>query len=401
VGQQEPAIENRGFGRYLRRVRENRKLSLDAVEEMSLGFPGRITKSHLSRIENGQAIPTFPRMFALSRIYGVPISSLAERFEIDLRRSMLSLELGDRSYADLTQELSSLKMSGRYSEALTLCDAVLEEDPAPDRIDRCQHNQLTLERINCLVHLSRYAAAKDECEDILSNADLEPRQRIVALECFAMCCYRLSKFTFAMMALERAQDELVQATDIADAIKLRAYLSILKGNLFAVTGRFQDAVVAFSRAMKEFEAALVPFEGCRARINLAYALIELGKFSQARRSLKNALQEAERQGYDRQIALALSHLALLAYREEAFDNAEALCLRSNSVARPREFISVVFRNCYYLWKIALGREDATGAKIYERSLRHYLNRVEEFLPEAAAYRAHLTGNDVSTAGGEK
>jgi tetratricopeptide (TPR) repeat protein len=314
---------------------------------------------------------------------------------------MLSLELGDRSYDDLTQELSSFKTSGRYTEALTLCDAVLEEDSAPNRLDRSQLNQLTLERINCLVHLARYAAAKDECEDILSNDELKPRQRIVALECFAMCCYRMSKFTFAMMALERAQDELTQAAEIDDAIKIRADLSTLKGNLFAVTGRFQDAVIEFSRAMKEFNAASVPFEACRARINLAYALIELGKFAQARRSLKNALHEAETQGYDRQIALALSHLALLAHREKDFDNAEALCLRSNSVARPREFISVVFRNCYYLWKISLGREDLAGAKIYERSLRHYLNRVEEFLPEAVAFRAYLAENANSTAGGEK
>ena len=51
---QEPN-EVRRFGTYLRRLRESRKLSLDAVEELAAGYPERITKSHLSRIENGQA----------------------------------------------------------------------------------------------------------------------------------------------------------------------------------------------------------------------------------------------------------------------------------------------------------------------------------------------------------
>ena len=88
VGQQRPEIEHKRFGTYLRKVREERKMSLDAVEEMSVGLPERVTKSHLSRIENGQAIPTFPRMFTLSRIYGIPVSHLAERFEIALRQGM-------------------------------------------------------------------------------------------------------------------------------------------------------------------------------------------------------------------------------------------------------------------------------------------------------------------------
>jgi len=75
VAEHDPLTESRRFGRYLRRIREERKLSLDSVEEMTLSYPERITKSHLSRIENGQAVPTFPRMFALSQIYGVCLLS--------------------------------------------------------------------------------------------------------------------------------------------------------------------------------------------------------------------------------------------------------------------------------------------------------------------------------------
>ena len=83
---QEPAIVTKRFGMYLRRIRSERRLSLAAVEKMSHGFPGRVTKSHLSRLENGQATPSFARMYTLSMIYEIPVSSLADRFELCLTK---------------------------------------------------------------------------------------------------------------------------------------------------------------------------------------------------------------------------------------------------------------------------------------------------------------------------
>ena len=79
--------------------------------------------------------------------------------------------------------------------------------------------------------------------------------------------------------------------------------------------------------------------------------------------------------------------------EDDLDSAEAFCLRSNGIARPREYVSVVFRNCYYLWRISRARNDTAGIRTNERSLRTYLTRVEDFLPEAQAYRDHLSRGD--------
>ncbi len=80
-GLPEPAIDNRRFGKYLRRIREERSLSLAAVEKMSHGLPERVTKSHLSRLENGLATASFAQMYTLSMIYGIPVSFLVDRFE--------------------------------------------------------------------------------------------------------------------------------------------------------------------------------------------------------------------------------------------------------------------------------------------------------------------------------
>ncbi len=78
-------LDAKRLGEYLREIRVERGMSLDAVEEMSLGLHKRVTKSHLSRMENGQAVPSIPCMFALSQIYRVPLSSMTEQFELCLK----------------------------------------------------------------------------------------------------------------------------------------------------------------------------------------------------------------------------------------------------------------------------------------------------------------------------
>ena len=309
VGQQETVRDHRKFGSYLRKVREERKLSLDAVEEMSVGFPGRVTKSHLSRIENGQAVPTFPRMFALSQIYGVPISSLAERFEIDLRRAMLPPDVSSKSVEQLLAETTAMVECGRYAEALTLCEVLLDGQRELEDFGDRRVISIQIERVNCLIHLARYVSAKDECEDLLSDTSLESDARVRLLQLFAMCCYRLGKFTFALMAIEKAETEL---SDLQTADELAAYLMTLKANLFGVTGRPDQAVDAYQDAIRRFETLSNPFEACIASVNLASALIETSDLARATSQLRKAIPQAQAHGYDRQLALALSNMALIA-----------------------------------------------------------------------------------------
>ncbi len=388
MGQQDPVVENKRFGLYLRRIREERRLSLDAVEEMSGGFPERLSKSHLSRIENGHAVPTFPRIFALSQIYGIPITSLAERFEIDLTREMLPPEIASRPRKEILEHAQRLRMEGRYAEELVLYDAILDRYAEPGEEDRAQLAQISLQRINCLVHLARYAAAKDECEDILGMPALSPEHRVDALHCFAICCYRLSKFTFALMALETAEQELKRRNATGRQI---AYLAALRGTLLDITGDKKKSIEYLKKAIEHFEELQIPLEACRAELNLASTLIAVGERKEARRLLEKARAHAQAQGYERLLALAISTLALLAFEENDLEAAEACCLRSNAIARPREYVSVIFRNCYYLWRIAKARGDQAGVSTNERTLRSYLSRVEEFLPEAQDYRARVTG----------
>ena len=386
---QQTRAEGSRFGRYLRRIREERRLSLDAVEEMSLGLPERVTKSHLSRIENGQAVPTFPRMFTLSQIYGVPVTSLAERFELCLRAQMLPPAAATRSFEDVSQDARKLCMSGQHAEALLLYESLL------DRIAELQPMEarrwtidLRLNSINCLKKLSRLATAKEECEKLLTLTDLNPTQEVLALQYFAMCCHRLGKYTVALMAIEKAEEKV---STLPDPRANAAMIAMLKGNLHSSAGRYDEAAAGFRTARTIYQQLSDPFESCRAQINLGAALIELGKTSEASRLLNEALNAAEHGSYDLLRTLCLSHLALIAYRRGDIETAEAYCLRSNLLARPREYVSILFRNCFYLWRIAQARGDDPAARANERTLRTYLNRVEPDVAEAAEFRATLGG----------
>jgi transcriptional regulator with XRE-family HTH domain len=75
---------DKAFGRYLRTLRERRRLTLDDVSSLSHTFPESISKGYLSRCENGHQKPAFSKVIALSRIYEVPADVLVERMELDL-----------------------------------------------------------------------------------------------------------------------------------------------------------------------------------------------------------------------------------------------------------------------------------------------------------------------------
>lgn len=388
--ERDPSAENRRFGRYLRSIREHRKLSLDAVEEMSLGYPERVTKSHLSRIENGQAVPTFPRMFALSRIYGVPIASVAEKFETDLERDMRPADLAGKSIDEILLETERHGVAGRYREALALILAALER-PGQDG-NGAKENEaivdLRLHEINCLVHLQRYESAKVECEKLLNRADLGDRQRLWALLSFVTSSYRLQRFTVARMALERVDRELSEH-DHPD--RARAVAETIRGPALIALGQTEEAAAAFGRALKMFGTLGDSFQACKAQVNLAQALIDLDEIKRARAHLREVMLVAETAGYDKLKALALSHLVVVHYRAGELDAAEACALRANAIARPRDYISIVFRNCYYLREIAAGRGDDAAVRSNERTLKAYLSRVDAEMPELLRYRARLAG----------
>ena len=389
MGDSESTVENRQFGRYLRGVREERKLSLDTVEEMTAGFPDRVTKSHLSRIENGSAVPSFSKMFALSQVYGVPIAALAERFEVDLMREVGKTTEELRSSEEVLERLDRLESAGAYGEEVTIASAALDAVESGDlEATPEQGCALRIYRIDALAHLERYELAKVYCEELLSRTIPTKRQQLQTMLCFVICCYRLKRYTIAEMALTGAERELEHGEFPVD---LEATVRSTRAVVETALGRLDRAISAYKDAISLYLKAPHPFEVCRAQINLGQTLILNQEPEKALSYLRTALQNAEQSGYDRLRALASSHLAVVQFRRGDHQSAETYALRSNSIARTREFFTLTFRNCFYLRAIALERGDRSAVAANERTLRAYVNRVDPDLPERMEYRAELEG----------
>ena len=93
---------NVAFGRYLRVLRERKDLSLDQVATLSRTFADPITKSYLSRVENGHIGLGLPKLIPLSRIYEIPAEVVLERLELDMVR--YTAEMGDEVYLQRVRE---------------------------------------------------------------------------------------------------------------------------------------------------------------------------------------------------------------------------------------------------------------------------------------------------------
>ena len=286
MGESEFIVENREFGRYLRRIREERKLSLDSVEEMTSGYPDRVTKSHLSRIENGSAVPSFGKLFALSQIYGVPISAMAERFEIDLLRETQATDLSASTPADALAQLDRLEMAGNYREEVALASAMLDAiEHAGMPAEPEQIVALKIYRIDALAHLERYEMAKVQCEELLSDTFPTRRQKLQALLCFTICCYRLKRYTIAEMALVKATDELVGAEHPTE---LHATVTATRAVVQTALGQLDEAIDTYKAAISLYLQVPQPFEVCRAQLNLAQTLILLNRSEKALPYLRSA-----------------------------------------------------------------------------------------------------------------
>jgi transcriptional regulator with XRE-family HTH domain len=386
MGEQTVA-DRRRFGQYLRGVREDRKLSLDAVEELTGGYPDPVTKSHLSRIENGAAVPSFGKMFALSHVYGVPIAALAERFEVDLLREVVAPTSAPATPQDAQSYVEQLMLQGNYSAGIPFLAAAIERFSADPLVDPRSIVNLRIHEINFLIHLERYELAKVRCEQLLGS-ELAPEQHVLTMLNFANCCYRLKRFRIAQMALDQIEAELETG---AHEVRIKAFHRSVRGRIQASMGLHERAVATYESAIELHLSARNAFEACIAQLNLADSLIQLDRLDDATPHARTAATVAEQGGFDRLRALALSNLALISFRKDDLSAAESYALRSNVIARTREFFSVVFRNCFYLREIARRRNDTVLAAQQERTLRAYLARVDADLPEAAVVRAELAG----------
>ena len=357
-------------------------MSLDAVEEQSLGFPERVTKSHLSRIETGKAVPTFPRVYTLSRIYGIPITQMAERFELDLSTRELGGEITDADSMHLLELGITETQRGRYSTALRYFEAGMDLAAAGD--DRVLE-RLWIHRVGCLVHLSSFHAAKDEAERLLARDSVSEAVQRMALYYVAYSLHQLGRTRVARIIVQELHTRQ-QASPTDDRVTFLTHA--LDGETYRALGDDRAAIDSFNSAASTAQRLGLQVESVRHRLHQVDSMIQLGQLGGAHRIATQGVESARSLGVDRLVALGLSHLALIAFRREQWERFESLALQSNRLARDSEFNDVTFRNSYYLMLRAGHVGDRSAESSSRRTCRALLARVGRNLPERQMFQAY-------------
>ncbi len=386
----EPIRGLEGLGAYLRKIRVSRKLSLDSVAELTGGFRDPVTKSHLSRIENGRAEPSFRRLYALCQVYKVSITSLAERYELDLRKEDIDLPVSNKVTPDeMMEEANELCRSGDYVTAMAIYEMLLDQDTVV--FDGLSSGQcavhLRICKINCLVQLKYYSAARNEVEELLDREGITPLQRCLALNFLAITIWRQGRLEYATVVLKEALSgaESLKGESVVPAIRMT------QGTIAFRRGLFKEALEYFQSSSRLYVELAMTFQRNIADRQIGLTFVEMGKYRKGKEILSEVLQVAQQQKYEKQMAMVLGDLAMVSWNQGDMERTESLCRRSNSIARPRDYIDLVFRNCYYLWKVAETNGNQSSLKFNYRTLRSYQGRVDDTLPELQEFERVLGG----------
>jgi class 3 adenylate cyclase/tetratricopeptide (TPR) repeat protein len=207
----------------------------------------------------------------------------------DLRREEIKLEVAFANALALTGDFVAGKE--HYDRALAIFDPAEHGPLTTTRSGRDVGVALLSSRSGCLCMLGYPAAACDDSERGVKNArDLGHATTLM----FALFHAGLNHMHCPDYAAAIAQvDELIALADDRGAPYWKATGTVLRGSLFAVSGKASDAVLTISSgitALRSIGATLYePFH----LSNLAMAYADLGQLDDARRCIDDAIEKVE------------------------------------------------------------------------------------------------------------
>ncbi len=356
----------RSYGTFLRTLRESRRLSLEDVERATRDDPEPVGKSLLSRLENGRARLTLPKLVSLARVYRVRVGALAERLELDL---LAATERGEADTAAPAREIEQAARagrSGRVYRALALYQAA--RDRAENEGERVT---ATLGVARALAAAARWRAARLVLEDLLEERELDGPD--LAWTAFLLC----------RCALGLGQPVLARGAWLALAEvprpwpgPIEAAAPGLEARVLESRGRLPEAEEAWLRAREALRRAGDPLGELDAAVRLAGVLRRRGDLARARRLARDAGARALRDGFQ-QVAVQASIEEARVERVAGRPAAARLHLReARRRARRLGLHAEVFLSYVEEWRLA--RE--AGRDREARSALRSLRRLARLLP---------------------
>ncbi|RMG45195.1 MAG: helix-turn-helix domain-containing protein [Acidobacteria bacterium] len=365
------------FGGYLRALRLARRLTLDDVERMTSGDPEPVTRSLLSRLENGKARVSLLKLLALARVYRVSVGVLADRLELAHAAERVRRAAAAAPRSELVDRARRAAEAGDLREALMLHERAMGPGPGA-----AVQARLSLAR--ALLSARRPRLAKVILEELrLEELGPEDRARAVALLAAAAIG---SGETLAAIGFARCLDDLPGPLpeDVElDKALVAAELATAQGDLARAGEAWMEAAGAAQRAGH-------PAEEIRCYVSLAALERRRGRWSEALFWARKALRTAGTSSEHRGRVAALIELGRVHASRGGTASARRAWAEARRSARElglREELCEVYAE---LWRLAEREGDKASARACLRSLRH-LARCVERLPAAAPELAARLG----------
>lgn len=384
------------LGSHLRKLREERKLTLGAVERLTAEHAERINKTYLFRVESGKTLPTLPRLHALARVYRVRLPKLLEVLEGALEE--IDQTAGARpedpegTFEELRSRGLEIEKGGEFLRATLHYRAALElalGSPASAertaRIATVRHD-LSI----ALKNMGKLGLAQEEAEAAaeLPALDRGLRDRI---NLNLADVYRRNRRR--EMARILLNDLLGRAGQLSPEVLSGSHS--LMGSLVLPEDP-REAARHYRIALETEKPLKNPMSEAMLLVNIGFAETNAGNFKRALRSFERALDLAKRKDFNFLSAKARSEIGRCLFLSGDHKTARSALREANRFARDREYYEIMFINGFYLRRIAQEENDLAEVKAIEASLRFFLTRTDATADEVEAFKREVAESEEST-----
>lgn len=375
------------LGRDLKKLREERKLTLGAVESLSVGLGERIAKTYLFRVERGKTYPTLPRLRILARIYRVRLSRLVETLENAVEEQELATDVGvdiaRASFEELRKLGIAAERGGEFNKATLLYRAAwrrAEEEEGNPEEKKVRVAKARVDLAIALRNAGHLELAREEAEAAL---ELTPRDGdlfdIIRLN-LALVYGRLGHSALAREIL----DGLLARSGSLE-VEVHAGASEAMGTILLpldprkAAQHYRSALMLARRMKNDYQV-------CGLLHNIGVAEVGCRNFTRALRRLHEGYELARKRQFSYLLAMIKSEIGKIHYLKGERELSRLSFRQANDIARRGDFYEPLFVNHYYLREMAREESNASEERIMESSLKFFATRFEGPCEELDMYR---------------
>ena len=373
------------FGKYLKILRDRRKMSLSDVVTLTKSYPEPVGKGYLSRVERGLARVGFSKMVALSRAYEVSLDALGEKLALDLEVEALKNgpNTSGKTFGELVDEGVALNRRGlRWHSYAAIRDALTRAGVDPlhgeYRTQKEQVTRATLSHGIAARSVARYSLALTEFDFVREHLDALNEETVsVVFQQSAVAKRHLGAVAEADALADRAIDLARNAPEqryLGEALATRGLLANQAGDHNSAITSFQEAFTVFKARKNQVNCATT-------LNNLAQTYFDVRRFQAARRALGAAERLATQSGAD---AIRARSRVLLGEIEVLAGNpkkAAELWHDAIEIARRTRDTVVHFKAEFQLFKLSIEQGNLTAANALGRRLNRMAPWISRSEPE--------------------